>query len=91
MRNPIVSQRPSDEDTLQAALADVFRANDWIAVREYTPDRSNHRIDIFAEHDDYGQVGIEDSKLHVLQQSLPIWSKYWVTDTDDCVPNRGSR
>jgi hypothetical protein len=57
--NPIVSQRPSDEDALQAALADVFRANDWIAVREYTPDRSNHRVDIFAEHDEYGQIGIE--------------------------------
>jgi len=59
MSNPVVSHRPVDEDDLQAALADVFRANDWIAVREYTPDRSNHRIDIFAEHDDYGQIGIE--------------------------------
>jgi hypothetical protein len=57
--NPIVSQHPADEDDLQAALADVFRANGWTAVREYTPDRSDHRVDIFAEHDAYGQLGIE--------------------------------
>jgi len=57
--NPIVSQRVRNEDDLQAALADVLRANDWTAVREYTPDRSNRRVDIFTEHDEYGQIGIE--------------------------------
>lgn len=59
MTNPIVGQRPTDEDELQAALADVLRANDWIAVREYTPDRSTHRVDILADHDTYGRIGIE--------------------------------
>lgn len=59
MPNPITTSQPTDEADVQAALADTMRANDWIAIREYQPDNADRRVDIFAEHDEYGAVGIE--------------------------------
>jgi hypothetical protein len=59
MSNPITTSQPADEADVQAALADTLRANGWVAIREYQPDDADRRVDIFAEHDDYGAVGIE--------------------------------
>jgi len=82
MTKPIVSRRPTDEHDLQAALASVFRANDWIAVREYTPDHSNHRVDIFAEHETYGQIGIETKYIRTNRDGRHLAEAFLQVDRD---------
>jgi len=61
--NPITSFSPTSEDELQSVLADVFRSAGWTAIREYSPDHSNKRIDLYAEHDRYGTIGIETKHI----------------------------
>lgn len=82
MSNPVVNQQPTDEDDLQAALADVFRANGWVAVREYTPDRSNRRVDIFAEHDAYGRVGIETKYIRTDREGRRLAEAFLQVERD---------
>jgi hypothetical protein len=61
--NPIVQTHPQDEDDFQRELALILRANEWTAVREYPPDDANRRVDILADHDEYGKIGIETKFL----------------------------
>lgn len=63
MSNPITAASPTSEDELQSVLTDIFRSAGWTAIREYSPDHSNKRIDIYAEHDTYGTVGIETKHI----------------------------
>jgi len=44
-------------------LTEILRSVGWTAIREYSPDHSNKRIDIYAEHDRYGTVGIETKHI----------------------------
>jgi hypothetical protein len=61
--NPIIEEAPTSEDELQSVLTEIFRSVGWTAIREYSPDHSNKRIDIYAEHDRYGTVGIETKHI----------------------------
>jgi hypothetical protein len=82
IENPVVSCKPTNEDELQAALAEVLRANDWLAIREYTPDFSDHRVDILAEHDTYGRVGIETKYLRTERQGARLGEAFLQVDRD---------
>lgn len=84
MTNPITEESPSDEDELQRILAEVFRSNGWTAIREYTPDKSQKRIDLFVEHPKYGKIGIETKHLRsdrdgstLAQAYIQITRDYW--------------
>lgn len=84
MDNPILQQRPQNESELQQILADILRANGWTAVREYSPDWANKRIDIFAEHDEYGRIGFETKYIRsdrngarLAEGYLQITRDYW--------------
>lgn len=84
MPNPIVRQQPQDEDELQEMLVDVFRSNGWTAVREYRPDNSRKRVDVYAEHDVYGTVGIETKHIRsdrdgsrLAEAYIQITRDYW--------------
>lgn len=59
MTNPILVQSPKNEDELQDSLIELFRANDWTALKEVCPDWGQKRVDIIAEHPEYGRIGIE--------------------------------
>jgi len=61
--NPIIEAAPTSEDELQSVLTEILRSVGWTAIREYSPDHSNKRIDIYAEHDRYGTVGIETKHI----------------------------
>jgi hypothetical protein len=61
--NPIIEEAPTSEDELQSVLTEILRSVGWTAIREYSPDHSNKRIDIYAEHDRYGTVGIETKHI----------------------------
>lgn len=84
MSNPITQRQPKSESDLQAIVAEILRSNGWTAVREYHPDNANRRIDIFAEHDTYGTLGIETKHIRrsrdaaVLAEAyLQITRDYW--------------
>jgi hypothetical protein len=79
-----VQQQPQDEDELQELLVDVFRSNGWTAIREYTPDSSQKRVDIYAEHDAYGTVGIETKHIRsdrdgarLAEAYIQVTRDYW--------------
>jgi len=61
--NPIFELARTSEDELQSVLTEILRSVGWTAIREYSPDHSNKRIDIYAEHDRYGTVGIETKHI----------------------------
>lgn len=82
--NPITDRDPSDEDELQQILAEIFRSEGWTAIREYTPDRSQKRVDLFVEHERYGEMGIETKHLRsdrngakLAEAYVQITRDYW--------------
>jgi len=82
--NPLVQSRPRDEDELQRELALLFRSNGWTAVREYSPDHANVRVDLLADHDAYGRIGVETKFLTTARSGgtlaeahMQITRDYW--------------
>jgi len=47
------------EDELQEGLQRLLDSSGWNAQREVSPDSSEYRVDLLAEHGEYGTVGIE--------------------------------
>lgn len=47
------------EEELQEGLKGLLDSSGWNAQRELSPDGSEYRADLLAEHPDYGVVGIE--------------------------------
>jgi hypothetical protein len=75
---------PASEDELQSLLADIFRSAGWTAIREYTPDHSNKRIDLYVEHDRYGTIGIEAKHIssgrdgaRLAEAYIQVTRDYW--------------
>lgn len=84
MANPIIEHQPADENELQSVLADVFRSAGWTAIREYTPDHSQKRVDLYAEHGEYGTLGVETKHIRsdrdggrLAEAYLQVTRDYW--------------
>jgi hypothetical protein len=82
--NPILVQSPQNEEDLQDSLIELFRANDWTALKEVTPDWGQKRVDIIAEHSEYGRIGIETKFIRtgrdgrrLAEAFLQVTRDYW--------------
>lgn len=65
-------------------LIDILRSAGWTAIKEYRPDHSQKRVDIYAEHNEYGIVGIETKYIRshrdggrLAEAYLQITRDYW--------------